>query len=427
MIDPRLQDVLGRAQESATDEEGGAVQAEGSATEQIRADLINLAAEVDPLMAPIVEAAGGDLRMTADGTLSASPALRAAMRALVPGRDKAPASPNRLVADWLSADTNSSAPVSETSPYFTVSHWHWMAAKDLVRRMPAELGPTFPHLFVSEAQIIHDLKAWSALDEHGQLTDEAAAMFGAVTGHASLTVYGTVLLYAQRRAPVQLPATLEEFGLAAAVRDVPRVTFTVGVTDREVVTVLLNNTSVIFTRRLRSTNCAEDDAAASVLDLLDPDGQWSPYPLKAPIMLPGSVVDELATSADTSGLIDTEPGEDATEAERDADKARRDRVRNGARKILAAARTPAAAAAVIADMAASTVHALAQITVRTDHADVSRGEQGALAMVFLRDRGVLASYPSGTGHLKRVTYVAGNRSGIKDGIGVLGETFRGGR
>ncbi|TLH48967.1 hypothetical protein C1S80_29215 [Mycolicibacterium aubagnense] len=416
--------MLGQAQKSATGESGGEAHAESSSTKQIRADLMNLAAEVDPRMAPIVEAAGGDLRMSADGTLSASPALRAAMRALVPGRDKAPASPNRLVADWLSADTTNSIPVSETSPYFTVSHWHWMAAKELVRRMPAELGPTFPHLFVSEAQIIHDLKAWSALNQHGQLTDEAAAMFGAITGHASLTVYGTVLLYAQRRPPVELPATLKKFGLAAAVRDVPRVTFTIGVTDREVVTVLLNNTSVIFTRRLRSTNCIEDDAAKSVLDLLDPDEQWPAYQLKAPIMLPGSVVDDLATDPDTTGLIVTEPDEESTDAERAADAARRDQVRNGARRVLAAARTPAAAAAVVADIAASTTHALAQVTVRTDHADVARGDQGALAIVFLRGRGVLASYPSGSGHLRRVTYAAGNRSGIKSAIEVLGNAYR---
>jgi len=423
MIDHRLQALLSDTTAPIPEPDTATVP-EPLTDEDTRAALINLAAEYNPAMAPIAEAATSELRITADGTLTASPALRAAMRSLVPGRDKAPAGAYRAITGWLTADTTDTAPVTATSDYFTVSHWHWMAAKDLIRRMPAELGPTFPHLCVSEAQIIHDLKAWSALDGHGRLTGEAAEMFGAVTGYAELTVYGTVLLYAQRRAPVELPAALEELGLAAAVRNLPRVTFVTGVAAREVVCALVNGTTVVFTRRLRRT-APVADAAAAVLDLLDPDGQWPAYSLATPIVLPGGVVEGLATGSATAGLIDTEPGEDATDAERAADAARRDKVRKGTRTVLAAARTPTAAAEAIAEIAASTTHALAQITVRTADVDVSRTDSGALALVFLRGRGIVASYPSGSGHLRRVTYTPGNISGIEAAIHALSTAYRG--
>ncbi|MFA5709945.1 hypothetical protein [Mycolicibacterium sp.] len=388
-------------------------------------ELMKLAAQHDPSMAPIAEAAASEIRIGTDGTITASPALRTAMRALVPGPDSAPAGTSRVIAGWLTDDNTASAPVTETSPYFTVSHWHWLAAQNLVRRIPADLGPTFPHLFGSEAQIIHDLKAWSALDEKGALTSEAAEMFGAVTGHAELTAYGTVLLYAQRREPVKLPAELEEFGLAAAVRNVPRVTFAVGATEREVVSAVVNNSTVVFSRRLRRTDTTAD-VAAGIVEVLDPDGQWPVYPLTAPIVLPASVTEELATNPDTAGLLDTEPGEDATNEERAADAARRERIRKVARAVLGSARTPAAAAEAIAEIATATTHALAQITVRTSDVDVSRTDPGALAVIFLRDRGVLASYPSGSGQWRRITYTRGNVSGITDGITALRNAYRGG-
>lgn len=420
---PDGSDAAGQSGEWNPDDSAAPADTAGLPPSADKAALIHLAAEQDPRMAPIAEAASSEIRIGPDGTITASPALRTAMRALVPGRDKAPSGANRVIGGWLTADATTAAPVTETSTYFTLSHWHWLAAMNLVRAIPADLGPTYPHLFISEAQIIHDLKAWSALDEHGKLTTEAEAMFGAVTGHAELTLYGTVLLYAQRRDPVKLPEMLKEFGLEAAVRDVPRVTFAIGITDREVVTALVNNTTVVFTRRLRRDEDTAD-AAAAVLELLDPDNQWPPYPLATPIVLPGELVDQLATGKDTGLLIDTEPGEDATEEEQDKDAAKRDKVRNSVRSVLGAAKTPAAAAEAIAEIASSTTHALAQITVRTSEVDVSRTDPGALAVVFLRDRGAVASYPSGTGQFRRITYVAANAPGITTGISVLRDSYR---
>ncbi|CPW53257.1 Uncharacterised protein [Mycobacteroides abscessus subsp. bolletii] len=387
--------------------------------------LIKAAVNANPDIAPIAESAGVDIRMNPDGTIKVSDAMRAAMRALVPGRDKAPSdAPYRSINGWLTANNTSAAPVTETSPYFTVSHWHWLAAKSMVRQIPIELGPTFPFLSTSEAQIIHDLTQWQALDAHGHLTDEATEMFNAVTGHAELTVYCTVLLYAQRRAPVQVPAELKPYGVQAAVRDVPRVTFVVGVGKREVVSALINNSTVVFNRRLRRDE-PNTDAASAVLDLLDPQGHWPAYPLKAPIVLPGAVVEQLSADSNASTLFDSEPEPDADEKVRVEAEAARERARKAARNVLNAAKTPAGAQAAISEIAGCTTHALATLTVSTCDVDVSRSEPGALALAFMRDRGIVASYPGGVGSLKRITYATGNVDGIKNGIRSLSNAFKG--
>lgn len=402
--------------ESTTDEQS---------SENTLRSLIKAAVAVNPEMAPIAESAAVDIRMNPDGTIKVSDAMRAAMRALVPGRDKTPTDgPYRSIGGWLTADNTAAAPVTGTSPYFTVSHWHWMAAKSMVRQIPVELGPTFPHLMTSEAQIAHDLTEWGALDERGHLTDEAKEMFDTVTGHAELTVFCTVLLYAQRREPVQVPAELKPFGVQAAVRDVPRVTFVLGVSKREVVSALINNTTVVFNRRLRRDEAAAD-AATAVLELLDPSGDWPAFPMKAPIILPGGVVERLAADSEASKLFDSEPEPDADEKIRAEAEAVRERARKAARNVLHAAKTPAGAQAVIADIAGSTTHALATLTATTQDVDVSRGEPGALALVFLRGRGVVASYPSGSGSIRRITYASGNVIGIKNGIQALSNAYRG--
>lgn len=387
--------------------------------------LLDLAVEQDPAMEPIATAAKADIRVAPDGTLIISDTLRAAMRALVPRPDQAsPGGEHRRIGDWLTA-SNIVEAVTETSPYFTVSHWHWLAATGKTRRMPSELGPTFPYLMTSEAQIAHDLTAWGALDAHGQLTEEAEEMFKALTGHAELTVFGTVLLYAQRRDPVKVPPELAGFGLEAAVRNVPRVTFVIGVTAREVVSALVNNITVVVTRRLRRA-AAADDAAVAVRDLLDPEQQWPAYPLPSPIVLSASVVDTLAGDKDCGKLIDSEPVEDASDAEREIDAEMRNTMRKAIRRVLQQARTPAAAQESIAEIASSTTHALAQITASTSEVDVPRGAPSALALAFLRDRGIVASYPSGSGNVRRITYASGNVSGIAVGIKALISAYNGG-
>lgn len=401
MIDPRLQDALtGSGDVSATASLNDLVTTTASGS--------NAAA---PTRTPIAQS-----NSSGDRNINLQAALRAAMNAQVPGRDKAPEGSHRLIGEWLTAGTADSGPVTATSDWFTTSHWHWLAAHKMVPPMPSDLGPTFPYLFLSESQIVHDLTEWSALDRSGQVTSEAADMFAAVTGSADLTLYGTVLLYAHRREPIEIPGELKEFGLEAAVRNVPRVTFALGVTNREVVTALVNNSTVVFNRRYRRTADAVPDAAAALRELLDPTEDWAPYPMKGPVTLPADTAEELATSEETAGVIDDEPGEDATDEQRAADAERRKNIDKAVRATLKRARIPTGAAEDIAGIATATTDALAQVTLRTREVDVPRGGPAALAIAFLRGRGVVASYPSGSGANRHIIYVSGNRTGIETGI-----------
>lgn len=423
MIDPRLQAVL--------DDAVRPTRGEDETAPVSRPELS--AVFSDTALAEITDAIGVTPRIGPDGTLTVSPALRRVMDAVVPrhyladvpGPEQAPEGPYRNIGEGLTAQAIT-PPVTGTSPWFTTGHWHWLSAKGYVRPMPAELGIHFPHLFLSEAQIVHDLKEWAALDRHGALTAEADAMFGAVTGSATLTLYGTVLLYAhRRREPVTLPAELQEFGVAAAVRDVPRVTFAVGLTDDEVVTALVNNDTVVFNRRWRRSGL-DDDAAVALRELLDPVHDWAPYPLDAPVTLAGEVVEELATGETTAGIIDSEPGDEASEEERAADRERREKVGGGVRSVLRGAHLPKPATEAIAAIATATTDAMAQVTVKTAEVDVPRGEPAALALAFLRGRGVVASYPSWSGTRLFITYVTGNEPGIATGISALRRVASGG-
>ena len=405
MIDPRLADVLSHAEGSTTDA--------GPPSSALTSLVTGPDSSTTTVGNTRTTTPAGASSASANTTLQG--ALRARMTAEVPGRDKAPDGRLHSIGGWLSVDTAASAPVTGTTPWFTISHWHWLAAKGMAPQIPAELGPTFPHLFTSEAQIVHDLTAWSALDSRGEITEEAAGMFAAVSGAAAMTLYGTVLLYAHRRDPVELPFELKEFGLEAAVRTVPRVTFAIGLTGQEVVTVLVNNSTAVFARRHRRTELVPD-AAAALRGLLDPGADWAPYPMAGPVTLPAETVDMLATGEDTAGVIDEEPDENATDEQRAADAERRKKVDKSVRTTLKRARIPTGAAEDIAGIATATTDALAQVTLRTREVDVPRGEPAALAIAFLRNRGVVASFPSGSGANRHITYVSGNSSGIETGI-----------
>lgn len=410
MIDPRLQAAVDAAMHPDPAPDGGP----GLSTEDIVGLFTN-----PPRIGP-------------DGTLTVTPALRQMMDRApggavpeIPGAEAAPAGPHRDVGGGISA-ANDTPPVTGTSAWFTAAHWHWLAAKDMTRPVPLELGPTAPFLFISEAQIIRDLREWSVLDARGHITAEAAAMFEVVSGTAELTLYGTVLLYAhRRREPVEIPAVLEEYGVGAGVRDIPRISFAIGLTSAEIVTTVVNNGSVVFTRRWRRGGI-DADAAVALRTLLDPQDVWPPYPLPHPVVIPHGAVEQLARSEETAGVIDTEPGEEATAAERATDAALRARVGGGVRSVLREARIPSDAAESMADIAAATTDALAQVVVRTSTVDVSRGEPSALALAFLRGKGVVASYPGGSGQFRRVSYVPGTASCIETGIASLRRVVSGG-
>lgn len=340
------------------------------------------------------------------------------------GRDKLAPDTQRLIGGWLCAPLEGTAPVTGTSAWFTVSHWHWLAAKQYVRKMPSMLGLNLPYLFVSEAQIMHDLREWGVLMADGEITDEARSMFDAVSGSAEMTVFGTVLLYSMRHEMPQLPKQLVDLNAQCAVRDIPRVTFAIGITGREVVSVLLNNHTAYFDRRLRRSTPTRD-AAVAVRKLLDPGDDWPAFPIRTPVTVTSAVAEQLATDPDTKALLDTEPGPDAPDEVRVADAEKRKAIGKGVKRIAKAANISSSSAEVLADIATATTHSMAQITLRTSDVDVARGDPAAVALYFMQGRGAFVGYPTGNGQWRRITYVSGDVGGIEKGIEALRNTYRG--
>ncbi|KXO92974.1 Uncharacterised protein (plasmid) [Tsukamurella tyrosinosolvens] len=440
MIDPRLAAVLAdtdapttpsadhvpapAAHLNGTDEETAAVASSEDAEELEPEEAIEIAVAVDPKLTSVAEAVKGGVSASG-GSVKASTSLRAEMSRVTSPSDLTEANADhRTIGGWLTVDNSLTAPVTSTSPYFTLSHWHWLAAKGLIQQLPADFGPTLPRLDLSEGQIVHDLTQMEALDRSGALTSEAKAMFDALSGLADVTVSGIVLLRYLRRTGVEIPSVIKEFNLEKAVRHIPRVTFRIGVTANEVVCALLNNSTFSITRSYRVAGAAED-AASALLDLLDPDRQWQPYPLKAPVVLPAATIRSLAADPETGTVIDTDPGEDATEDEREDDAARRKAIRTAVTAAATAVDVPSTAAAALADIGSATVHASAEITVATSAVDVSRAEPAALAMAFLTGKGLVLSYPRGEGATKQIVYAGGTEKRIEEAIETLRASFAG--
>lgn len=371
------------------------------------------------LVPEVAEAVAARSMVRNRGDLSIS-----AMREIVEaGRDTLVPDTQRLIGGWLAAPLDSTAPVTGTSQWFTVSHWHWLAATGHVRKMPNMLGLNLPYLFVSEAQIMHDLHAWGVFDSEGGITSEARTMFDAVSGSANITLFGTVLLYFLRHEMPQLPKQLVDLNAQCAVRNIPRVTFAIGITDREVVSVLLNNHTAYFDRRLRRSTETRD-AAMAVRQLLDPADEWAAFPIRTPVTVTSDVADQLASDPDTRMLLDTEPDPDAPPEVRVADTEKRRVISKGVKRIAKAANISTSSTEVLSEIATATTHAMAQITLRTSDVDVSRGDPAAVAVNFMRDRGVVVGYPSGNGKWRRITYVPGDLDGIEKGIEALRNTYR---
>jgi protein-disulfide isomerase-like protein with CxxC motif len=435
-IDSRLEQALrGEPTTAAADDDAAVAEAEVTPTEeQIAAavgktaqQLRESAAERESVLADLADAVP-----QVAAAIAARSAYRnrddlsiAAVREMVEtGHDNSATHTYRKVGERLSVSADTSAPVTGTSEWSTVSHWHWLAATGHVRQIPKMLGPTLPYLFLSEAQIVHDLTEWSVLDGDGNITDEAAAMFAAVSGSANLTLFGTVLLHSQRHPTPQLPKQLVALNLQHAVRAIPRVTFSIGITDREVVSALMNNHRVYFQRRLRRATETRD-AAVAVRELLDPGDDWPAFTMRTPVTVTSKVMAQLAADPSTSAVLDTEPAADAPDEVRVADTEKRQEVRKEVKRIAKSANVSSESADLLADIAASTTHTLAEICLRTSDVDVSRGDRASLALTFLQGRGAVVNYPTGNGEWRRITYVPGDVSGIEKGVEALRSIYRG--
>jgi hypothetical protein len=204
-----------------------------------------------------------------------------------------------------------SAPVPGASR-FDQRHLIRLHQVGLLTELPYELGP-MPS-FDFGPGIDYDLERWNLVrrdpgTEHGfSFTEEAAEVFAGVD-HWDWAVWGLALLYDERpRITVDLPDEMMQYGLQYALRDIPRVTFMITVRE-DIVTVILHNSSRISIDALPAHPDPAKQIGTILRELLDPKGQWQPYPLTGEVVVPLETVTQAAVrriDPDGPGRLDLE-------------------------------------------------------------------------------------------------------------------------
>lgn len=178
--------------------------------------------------------------------------------------------------------------------------------RGLVNELPYELGP-MPAL-PGDPEIGQDLASWNVIDSRGRLTREAAQLFAGITGY-SWAISGTLLLYNERRdVQAKIPDEFLQYKLQYAIRDIPRVTFLIGVLSKTVEGVAEPVISSIVQARGRlvigsdhypgTEEGAYEKVAQIVSAIVDPKGVWKPYPL-AETAIPAATATAVAADRNT--------------------------------------------------------------------------------------------------------------------------------
>ncbi|WP_071289602.1 ESX secretion-associated protein EspG [Mycolicibacterium llatzerense] len=170
---------------------------------------------------------------------------------------------------------------AENRDRFNQKHLIELHRRGLLPTLPLELGP-MP--FADEGpQIWEDLLRWRIVDGvTGQLCEEAKELFAGLVEYDWAT-WGIVLLYNQRKeVEFDIPDEFARYGLQYAVRDIPRVTFLIGVRNEHITTAVLTNGRLQIGRDPFVRN-REDDVDRQIgsilLRILDPEQRWAPYPM----------------------------------------------------------------------------------------------------------------------------------------------------
>lgn len=224
--------------------------------------------------------------------------------------------------DFAPEDPEGSDPGKELELYqrrFDMRHLIELYQRKQILGLPYELGvlPEAP----PTQQTYLDLIEWGVLDNDGVLTPEAAPQFEGLIDYQWAS-FGTILLFNERRpVKVDLPTEFFDYGYQHAIRDVPRVTFQIGVRNDHIVTAILNGGQLQLSldeagHDLKS-NCAR--VADFLMKILDPSGEWEPYPMGVPsFVLPAGAINTVLKDkelgprpgdSEAAGTIATKIGE----------------------------------------------------------------------------------------------------------------------
>ena len=307
---------------------------------------------------------------------------------------------------------------------FNIRHWAWLARNGHTECPPMELGP-FPFVVMTDAeenQLRTDLVDWGIL-VNGQLSEESKNLLDDIAHNGEFTLRGIVLLYSKRTDAVRrFNRADDDFDLIHAVRDVPRVPFSITVTSREIITAFSTLDALIVTRRAKG----EDPAAQigpMLHAILDPEGNWKPWE-STPITLPYTVVKSIADDEELSALIldddDDFTDEDVTDVPPVDAGARRKNQVKGVEKVLRSDETPRYTMEKITSLAGKQMSAMAQmaITYQTPQGVVE--PDASTGVMFFEDAGVVVSYAKGrTPESRSIRYVPGDDNGFTEGVRAL--------
>ena len=307
---------------------------------------------------------------------------------------------------------------------FNIRHWAWLARNGHIESPPMELGP-FPFAVMTdkeEIQLHEDLKQWGILVEN-TLTDEAKDLLNAIAHVNEWTIRGLALLYAKKTNAVrEFDTSSDEFGLVKAVRDVPRVPFSVTVTKSEVITAFSTLESLLVTRRRRRTDVVSQ-VGVILRTILDPEGNWSPWK-STPVSLPYGTVKDILKDKELSALIlddvkDTKHKEDPDETETvDVTVTdQRTKQAKGIQKVLRGSEAPAYTATQLSELAKYPVSTMVQMGISYSTAQGVVEPDASTGIMYLEGAGVVVSYARGRSEETRVIrYVPGDDKGFIEGV-----------
>ncbi|TXH11173.1 MAG: hypothetical protein E6R04_03165 [Spirochaetes bacterium] len=310
-------------------------------------------------------------------------------------------------------------PADELADVFSIHHLVWLSRNGLVNDYPYALGPfpatlDFADTGRFDSRLKEDLQRWGVLTSDGQLNPDAEFLFNAILGSSEWMLWGTILLHSLKtnaRAEFD-PKKADDFGLKHAVRDVPRVTFTIAVTEQEIVTAMNAPPALIFGRAPRTGKVCEQ-VGEILKDMLDPEHNWSPWE-GSQLTISAGNADAMAKNPETSKMVSEDAEQEDVEAQSEAIEA-----------ALTELDVPLHVSKEFADL--MSVPTTASVQAVLDYAS-DRGRittSLGIGVAFLDGKGVVVSYPVGkTARTRSLYYVPGDTKGFVDAVEALVDLAR---
>lgn len=312
---------------------------------------------------------------------------------------------------------------------FNMRHWAWLARNGHIEAPPMDLAP-FPFAVMTdteENQLHEDLKRWGYLQE-GVLTDDARYLLDAIAHTNVLTIRGLVLLYSKKTNAVkEFDTKDDEFDLIKAVRDIPRVPFTITVTDSEIITAINTLPALMVTRHQRRGDIATQ-VGPILKTILDPKDEWEPWQ-STPVTIPFGVAQDIVNDKELSEIIfdedkvfnDGEDSDDTATIVRDTHSdARRKKQAKGTQQLLSRAEVPAYTAEKLGNLVGqrtiqTVILAITYSTVQgVVEPDASTG------IMYFEEAGTVVSYAKGRSpETRSIRYVPGDDQGFIEGVRAL--------